>query len=105
VAKLIPSLFVLIVAVCLSSAAQMRMPTMHGNVPHLNQQEPVLIPQQQTKPDPVKLQREAQELLELSQSLQPDIESVNRGILPKDTVEKLKRLEKRAKHLRGELTP
>jgi hypothetical protein len=105
VAKFIPCLFVVIVAVSLSSPAQTHMPTMHGNVPHLNQQEPVLIPQQQTKPDPVKLQHEAQELLELSQSLQSDIDSVNRGVMPKDTIEKLKRVEKLAKHLRGELTP
>jgi len=30
--------------------------------------------------DPLELQREAKELLELSQSLQPDMESVNHGI-------------------------
>jgi hypothetical protein len=83
----------------------MRMPTMHGNVPHLNQQEPVVFPQQQTKLDPVQLQHEAQELLNLTQSLQPDIDSVNHGVLPKDTVEKLKRIQKVAKHLRGELEP
>ena len=53
--------------------------------------------------DPVELQREAKELLELSQSLQPDMESVNHGILPKDTIEKLKRIEKLSKRLRGEL--
>jgi hypothetical protein len=55
--------------------------------------------------NPVQLQREARELLELSQSLQPDIEYVNHGILPKDTIEKLKRIEKLSKHLRGELAP
>jgi len=58
-----------------------------------------------TKLDPIQLQREARELLELSQSLQPDIESVNRGVLPKDTLDKLKRIQKVAKHLRGELEP
>ena len=58
-----------------------------------------------TKLDPVQLQREARELLELSQSLQPDIESVNRGVLHKDTLDKLKRIQKVAKHLRGELEP
>ena len=52
-----------------------------------------------------QLQREAKELLELSQSLQPDIESVNRGLLPKETIEKLKRIEKLSKHLRSELAP
>ena len=53
--------------------------------------------------DPLELQREAKELLELSQSLQPDMESVNYGIFPKDTIEKLKRIEKLSKHLRSEL--
>jgi len=56
-----------------------------------------------TGADPLDLQREAKELLELSQSLQPDMESVNHGLLPKDTIEKLKRIEKLSKRLRGEL--
>ena len=55
--------------------------------------------------DPVQLQRDAKELLALSQSLQPDIEYVNRGLLPKDTIEKLKRIEKLSKHLRSQLAP
>jgi hypothetical protein len=55
--------------------------------------------------DQVQLRREARELLELSQSLQPDIEQITHGILPKDTIEKLKRIEKLSKHLRGEVTP
>jgi hypothetical protein len=54
--------------------------------------------------DAIDLQREAKELLELSQSLQLDIVQVNHGLLPKDTLEKLKRIEKLSKHLRGELT-
>jgi hypothetical protein len=55
--------------------------------------------------DLVQLQRDAKELLALSQSLQPDIEYVNRGLLPKDTIEKLKRIEKLSKHLRSQLAP
>jgi hypothetical protein len=42
------------------------------------------------KLDPAQLQHEAQELLELSQSLQSDIESLNHNQMPKDTIEKLK---------------
>jgi hypothetical protein len=64
-----------------------------------------------TKPDPapkrsvdaLELQREAKQILELSQSIQPDIEKVNQGVLPKDTIEKLKRIEKLSKHLRGQI--
>jgi hypothetical protein len=55
--------------------------------------------------DPVQLEREARELLELSQSLQLDIDRVNHGLLPKDTLQKLKRIEKLSKHLRSELLP
>jgi hypothetical protein len=55
--------------------------------------------------DPLQLQREAKEMLELSQSLQLDIEQVNHGLLPKDTIEKLKRIEKLSKHLRSEVAP
>lgn len=58
-----------------------------------------------TRVDSVQLQREARELLELTQSLQPDIENVNHGLLPKDTIEKLKRIEKLSKRLRSELGP
>ena len=57
------------------------------------------------KVDTLQLQRDARQLLELSQSLQPDIDSVNRGLLPKDTLEKLKRIEKLSKRLRSELAP
>ena len=53
--------------------------------------------------DPDRLQHEAKELLELSQSLQPDMQHVKQGLLPKDTVQKLKRIENLSKHLRDEL--
>lgn len=56
-----------------------------------------------TGADALELQRQAKELLELSQSLQPDMESVSHGLLPKDTIDKLKRIEKLSKRLRGEL--
>ena len=51
------------------------------------------------------LQHDARELLQLSQSLQSDIESVNHGLLPRDTIKKLKRIEKLSRHLRSELAP
>jgi hypothetical protein len=54
--------------------------------------------------EPIQLQREAKELLDLSQSVQPDIASVTRGVLPKDTLNKLKRIEKLSKRLRSELS-
>ena len=51
-----------------------------------------------------QLQHDAKELAALSASLPADIDQVNRGVLPKDVVEKLKRIEKLSKRLRGELT-
>ena len=87
-------------------ALQMHQPTKSGNVPHLQQEEQIgPTPQPKIKLDPDQLQREGRELLELSQSLQADIESLNHGLYPKDTVDKLKRIEKVAKHLRGEIAP
>jgi len=90
----------------LMAAMQTHMPTRHGDVAHLQSEEQTeAIAQSKIKLDPAQLQRESQELLELSQSLQGDIESVNKGLMPKDMIDKLKRIQKLAKHLRGELEP
>ena len=86
-------------------AFQTHMPTRHGDVPHWNQQEVPVAPQAAGKLDTVELQREASELLEISQSLQTDVQSLAQGIHPKDTVDKLKRIEKLAKHMRSEIEP
>jgi hypothetical protein len=87
-------------------ALQTHMPTKQGNVPRIQPQEQTEpVAQPKVKLDPALLQREAQELLELSQSLQIDIESLNHGLRPKDTIEKLKRIQKLAKHLRSEIGP
>jgi hypothetical protein len=55
--------------------------------------------------DRVQLEREARESPELSQSLQFDIDRVNHGLLPRGTLQKLKRIEKLPKHPRSELLP
>jgi hypothetical protein len=55
--------------------------------------------------DPVKLKQEADELAQLSAGVPSDLARVARGQLPKDLADKLKRIEKLAKHLRNELTP
>jgi hypothetical protein len=52
----------------------------------------------------VKLQRDAHELAELSATIPADINRANRGLLSKDVIDKLKRVEKLSKQLRGELT-
>jgi hypothetical protein len=55
--------------------------------------------------DPAQMQREATELATLAQSIPPDIDSINKGKLPKDVFHKLERIEKISKHLRGALAP
>ena len=60
---------------------------------------------QRARLDPAQLHQEVQELSSLAQDLTQDIDAVNRGMLPKDTVSKLKRLEKLAKRLRKEIAP
>jgi hypothetical protein len=55
--------------------------------------------------DLAALQREAKELVELSQSVQADIELLKRDMLRKDFIDKLKRIEKISKHLRNGIAP
>jgi hypothetical protein len=51
------------------------------------------------------LREEAAELSQLSAGIPQRIEYVNKGQLPKDLNDQLKRIEKLAKHLRGEIYP
>jgi len=60
-------------------------------------------PQSVSRTEPRQQQKDADELARLAESLSRDLEQVNRGILPKDVAGKLKRIEKLAKKLRGEL--
>ncbi|MGC1768659.1 MAG: hypothetical protein WA785_10125, partial [Candidatus Acidiferrales bacterium] len=48
---------------------------------------------------------ETQELRRLADGLPPQIDQVGKGQLPKDLAENLKKIEKLAKHIRGEITP
>ena len=62
------------------------------------------MPAMPSAPDPVKLRQEADELAQLSAGLPSDLAHVAHGQLPKDLAEKLKRIEKLARHLRSELS-
>ena len=77
-----------------AGAPQNQLPT--GEVSLEDRKTPIL--------DRVRLQKDAQELVDLSAAVRTDIELANRGLLSKDVVEKLKRMEKLSKHLRSELT-
>jgi CBS-domain-containing membrane protein len=62
-------------------------------------------PFQRTPLNPAHLLQEVQELSSLTQELNQDIDAVNRGLLPKDIVNKLKRMEKLVKRMRKEIAP
>jgi hypothetical protein len=55
------------------------------------------------KPDPAQLKRDADELAKLAITVPADVERAGSGVLPKDLKDKLKRIEKLSKRLRGEL--
>lgn len=62
-------------------------------------------PQQRKTPaDTVRLQREADELAELSASIPAAVGRANHGVLSKELLDKLKRVEKLSKALRNDLT-
>ena len=54
--------------------------------------------------DLTQLQKEADDLARLAQTIPTDVASVRKGMLPKDAIQKLKQIEKLSKHLRGELS-
>jgi hypothetical protein len=60
---------------------------------------------QQSSVDLAKLKSDSDELVVLSQSIHSGIADVQKGMLPKDLIEKLKQMEKLSKRLRSELTP
>ena len=63
-------------------------------------------PQQPKKTiDIAKLQQDANELATLAASIPPAVSQANHGVIPRDLVDKLKHIEKLAKHLRGEINP
>ena len=63
------------------------------------------VPQAAKQPpvDMVQFQKDADELAQLAQSIPPDVGKVQKGVLPKDLDERLKRIEKLSKKLRGQL--
>ena len=53
--------------------------------------------------DTKALQRDADELADLAASVPGGVKNVNKGLLAKDLLQKLKQIEKLSKHLRSEL--
>ena len=57
------------------------------------------------KVDLVEAHRDAVELARTAQSIPTDVESIRKGMMPKDVLAKLKQIEKLSKRLRSELNP
>jgi hypothetical protein len=62
-------------------------------------------PKLQRRVDPLKLQQDADDLARAAQTIPSDVANIRRGTLPKDTIQKLKDIEKLSKRLRNELNP
>ncbi|HXM65664.1 MAG TPA: hypothetical protein VN911_02955 [Candidatus Acidoferrum sp.] len=58
---------------------------------------------QHSATDVAKIEHDAEELSQLAQSIPHDIETVEKGMFPKDMIQKLNRIEKLSKRLRGQL--
>lgn len=62
-------------------------------------------PRIQRRLDLQKLQQDADDLARAAQTIPLDVANVRRGTMPKDTIQKLKEIEKLSKRLRSELNP
>jgi hypothetical protein len=71
--------------------------------PQAQRKEPEQLPAHHT--DPGLLQKEADDLARMAQTIPGDVASVRKGMLPKDVIDKLKQIEKLSKRLRTELNP
>src|SRR5215475_12528907 len=107
-----PASLVIALLVCvLSSSAQMKdvyIPGVPPPPPPLDPDHGKTGPDEpklQRRIDPVKLQRDADDLARAAQTIPSDVANIRRGTLPKDTIQKLKEIEKLSKRLRSELNP
>ena len=82
-----------------ASAAQVR-------TPETEPRPPGLWPQSggRRMVDVIQLKNEAKELTNLSNALPAQMEQIGNGRLPKELIDNLKKIEKLAKHIRGEIS-
>jgi len=107
-----PALFAVALLTCiLSAGAQMKDVYVPGVPPPPPPLDPdhgkvgAEGPRLQRRIDPGKLQSEADDLARTAQTIPSDVANIRRGTLPKDTIQKLKEIEKLSKRLRSELNP
>jgi hypothetical protein len=94
-----------------SCPAQAQASTKGMPQPPPSQQTPMVVaPEPAVTPagsriDLIEVQRDAAELARTAQSIPTDVESIKKGMLPKDVLLKLKQIEKLSRRLRSELNP
>jgi hypothetical protein len=95
--------FVLLLAILLSVPAvcQQGMPTPMGRPIQWQHPMPEVSPEQRAS----ATKQDAQDLSELSNSIQDDLQKLQKGMLTKDLHDKLKKMEKLAKRLRQDMEP
>ena len=114
--KLLASLFatLLLAPFAVSQATQIPVPTgipvmtgeRQAEQAQARAEQNVPAPQQAKRTiDTAKLQQDADELAALAASIPSAVSQTSHGMMPKDMADKLKRIEKLAKHLRGEINP
>jgi hypothetical protein len=109
--KLLPVLFLSLLSIpvagpSISGQSRRIPPGIREGDKVMNAQLPDTLPTPSAKlPSAAQLRSQADELAKLSASVPPLVEQVTQGHLPKDLNDQLKRIEKLAKHLRGEIYP
>ncbi len=68
-------------------------------------EQPAPEPKSAQRLDTFTMEREARELSALAASVPGDVEQLKKGLLPRDAMDKLKRIEKLSKQLRGQIQP
>lgn len=98
-------LFILLVASSARSQTKPRPPGLE-QAEQAEQQADKNIPPptiQRAHVDFTKLRQDADDLARIAQTIPNDVASVQKGMFPKDMIEKLKQIEKLSKHLRGQI--
>jgi hypothetical protein len=100
----LPVILGLYVALALPQAGRPTMPTPPPSLDTEHPEPPPTVTSSR-RVDLGQLQKEADDLARAAQTIPSDVANVRKGMLPKDTIQKLKQIEKLSKHLRGQLNP
>jgi hypothetical protein len=91
----------LAILISVPAVSQQSMPTPMGRPIQWQHPTPEVSSEQHAR----AVRQDAQDLSELSSSIQDDLDKLQKGMLTKDLHEKLKKLEKLAKRLRQDVEP